>query len=61
MTIAESKPDYYVKMNIDLAKPFAGTSVAEFQFKPEGAGTNVTWSMTGERPFRARHVHPLQR
>ena len=54
MTIAESKPDDYVKMNIDFAKPFAGTSVAEFQLKPEGAGTNVTWSMTGERPFFAR-------
>jgi uncharacterized protein YndB with AHSA1/START domain len=54
MTIAESKPDDYVKTNIDFAKPFAGTSVAEFQLKPEGAGTNVTWSMTGERPFFMR-------
>ncbi len=54
MTIVESKPDDYVKMNIDFAKPFANTSVAEFQLKPEGAGTNVTWSMTGDRPFFVR-------
>ena len=54
MTIVESKPDEYVKMNIDFVKPFANTSVAEFQLKPEGAGTNVTWSMTGDRPFFVR-------
>jgi uncharacterized protein YndB with AHSA1/START domain len=54
MTIVESKPDDYVKMNIDFVKPFANTSVAEFQLKPEGAGTNVTWSMTGDRPFFVR-------
>jgi uncharacterized protein YndB with AHSA1/START domain len=54
MTILESKPDEYVKMDIDFAKPFANKSVAEFRLKPEGAGTNVTWSMTGERPFFVR-------
>jgi uncharacterized protein YndB with AHSA1/START domain len=54
MTIAESKPDEYIKMNIDFAKPFASTSFAEFQLKPDGAGTNVTWSMTGNRPFFVR-------
>ena len=54
MTIAESKPDEYVKINIDFERPFSGRSVAEFQLKPDGAGTNVVWSMTGERPFFAR-------
>jgi uncharacterized protein YndB with AHSA1/START domain len=54
MTIAESRQDTYVKMNLDFEKPFAGRSVTEFQLKPEGAGTNVVWSMTGERPFLVR-------
>jgi uncharacterized protein YndB with AHSA1/START domain len=54
MTIVESKPDENVKMKLDFAKPFASTSTVEFLLKPEGAGTNVTWSMTGKRHFLAR-------
>lgn len=54
MTIAESKPDELVKMDINFAKPFSSKSVSEFQLKSEGAGTNVTWSMTGKKPFFAR-------
>jgi uncharacterized protein YndB with AHSA1/START domain len=54
MTIAESKPDEYVKMKLDFAKPFVATSFAKFSLKPEGTGTSVTWSMTGDRPFLIR-------
>jgi uncharacterized protein YndB with AHSA1/START domain len=54
MTIAESKPDEQVKMRLDFVKPFANTSDATFDLKPEGAGTHVTWSMTGEAPFFVR-------
>jgi len=54
MTIVESKPDEHGKMDLDFQKPFAGKNVVEFELKPEGAGTNVTWSMTGKRHFFAR-------
>lgn len=54
MTIIESRPNEAIKIKLDFAKPFAGTSHAHFTFKPEGSGTLVTWTMTGERPFLAR-------
>ena len=56
MTIIESQPNESVKFKLDFAAPFESTSQAEFQLKPEGSGTNVTWSMTGERPFLARAI-----
>ena len=43
-----------VKIKLDFEKPFASKSVANFELKPEGAGTNITWSMTGRRHFLAR-------
>ena len=61
MTIAESSPDSGIKMNLDFAKPFESKSIAEFKLKPEGAGTNVTWSITGDRPFLARAMCILLR
>lgn len=54
MTIVESDPNKRVKYRIDFVKPFANTSDADFQFEPDGSGTKVTWTMTGERPFFAR-------
>jgi uncharacterized protein YndB with AHSA1/START domain len=54
MTIVESQPDTAVKMKLNFAKPFASQSTAEFTLKPEGTGTNVTWSMTGRRHFLQR-------
>ena len=54
MTIAESDANKRVKLNLDFLKPMASKSVAEFTLQPEAAGTRVTWSMSGERPFLAR-------
>lgn len=54
MTVVESRPPDLVRIRLDFRKPFANTSVATFTLKPEGAGTRVAWSMTGERPFIAR-------
>jgi hypothetical protein len=47
MTITDSRPNELVRFKLDFFKPFAGTSVAEFSFKPEGNQTEVTWSMSG--------------
>lgn len=54
MTIIESKPNELVRFRLDFYKPMPGTSEAEFTFKPEGAGTVVTWSMSGTNNFIGR-------
>ncbi|MBL8013471.1 MAG: SRPBCC family protein, partial [Candidatus Omnitrophica bacterium] len=50
-TIVESRPGELITIRLDFIKPFPGTSSAEFTFKPEGAGTMVTWSMSGKNNF----------
>ena len=51
MTIVESRPNEAVKLKVDFVKPFEGTSMSEFAFKPEGAGTAVTWTMSAHHNF----------
>jgi len=57
MTLTESRPSELVRITLEFLKPFAGTSIAEFTFKPEGNQTAVTWSMTGKVNFMAKVVH----
>ena len=57
MTIIESRPNDLIRVRLEFLKPFAGTSIATFTFKPEGPGTLVTWSMAGENNFIAKAVH----
>jgi uncharacterized protein YndB with AHSA1/START domain len=54
MTITESRPNELIRFNLEFFKPMAGTSTAEFTFKPEGNETTVTWSMTGNNNFIAK-------
>jgi uncharacterized protein YndB with AHSA1/START domain len=54
MTIIESKPNELVRFRLDFYKPMAGTSEAEFTFKPEGENTTVTWTMSGTNNFIGR-------
>jgi hypothetical protein len=56
MTIADSQPNKLIKINIEFVKPFAGTSTAEFTFKPTNDQTLVTWAMTGHNNFIAKAV-----
>ena len=51
MTITESRPNDLIRFRLDFLKPFKGTNIAEFTFKPEGNQTAVTWSMTGRYNF----------
>jgi hypothetical protein len=57
MTIVESRPGGLIHVKLEFVKPFAGTSVAEFSFKPDGERTLVTWSMTGDKNFIAKAIH----
>jgi uncharacterized protein YndB with AHSA1/START domain len=56
MTITDSRPNELVAFNLVFVKPFAGTSTAEFTFKPEGDQTNVTWAMSGRNNFIAKAI-----
>lgn len=51
MTITESRPDQSIRIKLEFIKPFTATNTAEFDFKPEGAQTTVTWSMSGTNNF----------
>ena len=56
MTMTESRPSDLIRIKLEFLKPFAGTSTAEFTFKPEGDQTAVTWSMFGRNNFIAKAV-----
>ena len=54
MTIIESKSNELVRFRLEFYKPMAGTSEAEFTFKPAGNQTTVTWRMSGTNNFIGR-------
>ena len=54
MTILESRPNDVVRIKLEFIKPFKATNTAEFTFKPEGSGTQVTWSMFGDKNFMSK-------
>ena len=37
-------------------KPFAATNTAELTFAPDGAGTAMTWTMTGRNGFIGKAI-----
>ena len=48
MTVTESRPGELVTVKLDFTKPFEGSNIAQFAFKPDTDKTIVTWSMTGQ-------------
>ncbi|MCE9605672.1 MAG: SRPBCC family protein [Planctomycetia bacterium] len=54
MTITESKPNEYLRIKLDFLKPFEATNDTEFFFRPQGAGTEVAWVMSGKNNFLGR-------
>lgn len=51
MTMTGALKDQLVEIKLEFIKPWEQTSKTTFTFQPEGSGTKVTWSMTGERDF----------
>ena len=51
MTIADSKPNESIGLNLEFIKPFAATNTTTFTFKPDANGTAVNWTMTGNKNF----------
>ena len=56
MTITESAPASHIGIQLDFIKPFAASNQVGFDFKPEGEGTRVTWSMDGASPFMMKVI-----
>ncbi len=54
MEIIESVPNEKIVFNLVFLKPMEGKSLTEFTFKPEGSGTEVTWTMSGENGFMGK-------
>lgn len=51
MTILESRPGEWIKIDLAFVRPMEDSATVEFTFKPDGEGTAVTWSMHGENNF----------
>lgn len=51
MTITEVKPNEAVLMDQHTLKPWNSKSKTAFKIAPDGNGTKLTWSMTGEHNF----------
>ena len=54
MTILESQPASRVRIRLEFIKPFASVADTVFDFAPDGAGTKVTWTMSGESNFLSK-------
>ncbi len=54
MTIVESRPYDRVRIRLDFQKPMRATNEALFTIGPDGAGSRVTWQMTGQNSFAGR-------
>jgi hypothetical protein len=56
MTCIDCQPSSLLGYRLDFLKPFKGTNMAEFSFKPDGDRTVVTWTMTGTNNFVMKAV-----
>ncbi len=54
MIITDSRPARSVTIRLEFLKPLPGTHTAQFEFVPSGAGSQVTWSMSGRNGFVAK-------
>jgi hypothetical protein len=54
MTITDSRPAESVKIKLEFVKPFAATNATNFNFKPQGNQTEVTWTMDGNNNFMGK-------
>jgi hypothetical protein len=56
MTILESRPHEFIKLQLDFLRPFKATNISEFTFTPEGSQTVVTWSMYGKNNITGKLI-----
>jgi hypothetical protein len=51
MAITESRPNEFIRIDLQFIQPFKASNISEFTFKPDGQKTTVTWSMSGTKNF----------
>ena len=56
MRMAEATSPSKVKLDMHFKAPFEANHVGEFTLVPEGGGTNVTWSMSGQSPLVSKVI-----
>ncbi len=54
MTITDARLSERVVMKLEFTKPMAATNTTEFVLKPDGRGTEITWSMSGHNNFMGK-------
>jgi hypothetical protein len=54
MEILEVQTPSKITIKLDFFKPFEGHNTAEFTMLPQGAVTNLTWTMAGPAVFMSR-------
>jgi uncharacterized protein YndB with AHSA1/START domain len=54
MSIVESKPNERIQFKLEFMKPFESKCDTVFGFRSEGAGTEVSWTMTGTNDFMGK-------
>lgn len=57
--ITGANPPSRLAMTLTMMKPMTAQNLVEFTLRPAGSATEVTWSMTGERPLIAKVMHVL--
>jgi hypothetical protein len=56
MTIGDSVPNDHVTIQLEFTEPYVSTAQITLAMKPEGAGTHVTWTMTGKSNFALKAI-----
>jgi uncharacterized protein YndB with AHSA1/START domain len=54
MSITESRPNERIGIQLVFLSPFEATNKTEFAFTPAGAGSTLTWTMTGQNDFMGK-------
>jgi hypothetical protein len=54
MEITDANPPSNVAIQLDFTKPFAAHNAVDFTLVPNGAATNVTWTMHGTNSYVAK-------
>jgi len=54
MTLTEAALPLRLAIKLEFIKPFAAVNDTAFTLAPQGAGTKVTWAMTGQNPFLSK-------
>jgi hypothetical protein len=54
MEITDASEPSSITVALEFLKPFKATNTTVFSLKPDGVGTNVTWTMTGRKTLMTR-------